>query len=138
MSTNDENPSILSHVSLGTNNLDAAVAFYDRVLEPLGITRVATIDGKAAAYGKLYPEFWISLPHDETTASTGNGVHVGFIADSKQAVHQFHEAALSAGAVDDGAPGPRPVYGEPYYGCFVHDLDGNKIEATFWDMALMQ
>ena len=43
-------------------------------------------------------------------------------------------AALEAGASPDGPPGPRPHYGEPYYGCFVRDLDGHKIEATFWDL----
>jgi len=45
----------------------------------------------------------------------------------------FFDAALAAGAKDDGKPGPRPDYGKPYYGCFCRDLDGNKIEATFWD-----
>src|SRR5690606_37499382 len=47
-------------------------------------------------------------------------------------------AALSAGATDEGAPGPREEYGAPYYGCFVRDLDGHKIEAAYWDVALMQ
>ncbi len=50
----------------------------------------------------------------------------------------FHRAAIAAGAVDEGAPGPRPEYGEPYYGCFVRDLDGHKIEAAYWDAALME
>ncbi len=41
-------------------------------------------------------------------------------------------AALDGGATDDGAPGPRPIYGKPYYGCFVRDPDGHKIEAMAW------
>ena len=45
-------------------------------------------------------------------------------------------AALEAGASGDGPPGPRPHYGAPYYGCFVRDLDGHKIEAAFWDERL--
>ncbi|MDC6652515.1 hypothetical protein N4Q54_26085, partial [Leclercia adecarboxylata] len=53
-------------------------------------------------------------------------------------VDAFHRAAIAAGGVDEGAPGPRPEYGEPYYGCFARDLDGHKIEASYWDMALMQ
>lgn len=132
----DQNPSILSHVSLGTNDVDGALAFYDKVLSTLGIVRLETLDGVGAAYGKQYPEFWIALPANEGPATVGNGVHIGFIAGSREAVHAFHEAALSAGAKDDGAPGPRPEYGEPYYGCFVIDLDGHKIEAAFWDEAL--
>jgi len=53
-------------------------------------------------------------------------------------VDAFHRAALNAGATDEGAPGPREEYGEPYYGCFVRDLDGHKIEAAFWDVELMR
>lgn len=134
----EENPSILSHVSLGTNDMDKATAFYDKALAPLGIRRVETLENFAAAYGKQYPEFWINLPADEKPASTANGVHVGFIANSKEQVQAFYDAALDAGGTDNGAPGPRPHYGEPYYGCFVIDPDGNKIEATFWDQALQQ
>ncbi len=129
----DQNPGIISHVSLGTNDLERALAFYDKVLATLGIERIENLDGIGAAYGKRYPEFWVALPANDAPATVGNGVHIGFIADSRDAVHAFHEAALSAGGVDDGAPGPRPHYGEPYYGCFVIDLDGHKIEAAFWD-----
>ncbi len=56
-----------------------------------------------------------------------------FFATSKQQVDEFHRQALLAGAADEGAPGSRPHYGEAYYGCFVRDLDGHKIEASFWD-----
>ena len=34
------------------------------------------------------------------------------------------------GGSDDGEPGPRPDYGPDYYGAFVRDPDGNKIEAA--------
>ena len=84
----------------------------------------------AVAYGKLYPEFWVQAPIDGRPASVGNGSHVGFFADSKAQVDAFHAAALTAGAGDEGAPGPRPLYGEPYYGCFIRDLDGHKVEAS--------
>lgn len=133
----DENPSILSHVSFGTNDFERAVAFYDRVLPTLGIQRIMEHPG-AVAYGKKYPEFWIQIPFDNQTATVGNGTHIGFIAPSKEAVRAFYEAAIAAGATDDGAPGGRPDYGEPYYGCYVRDLDGHKIEAAYWDEQLEQ
>ena len=128
----DDVPSILSHVSIGTDDFERAVAFYDRVLPTLGCRRVAEHPG-AVAYGRRFPEFWVQRPFDDGPASVGNGTHVGFIAPSKEAVDAFHRAAVAAGGTDDGAPGPRPDYGEPYYGCFVRDPDGHKIEATFWD-----
>lgn len=39
---------------------------------------------------------------------------------------------------DEGAPGGRLEYSEPYYGCFVRDPDGHKVEAAFWDEQLEQ
>ena len=127
----DENPSIVSHLSVGTNDFERAVAFYDKVLSTLGCKQLMKYPG-AVAYGREYPEFWVQTPIDGKPATVGNGSHVGFVANSKQAVHAFHEAALEEGGRDDGAPGPRPDYGDSYYGCFIRDLDGNKIEATYW------
>lgn len=132
-----ENPSILSHVSIGTNNFDRATAFYDRVLETIDCKRMMEHPG-AVAYGKVYPEFWVQTPVDGQPASCGNGAHIGFVAKDKAQVHAFYDAAIAAGASDDGPPGGRPHYGKPYYGCFVRDLDGHKIEAAFWDTALME
>jgi catechol 2,3-dioxygenase-like lactoylglutathione lyase family enzyme len=133
MPPEDENPNILSHVSIGTNDFDRAKAFYDRVLPTLGCREIMAHPG-TVAYGRAFPEFWIGRPFDGRPATVGNGTHIGFVAPSKEAVHAFHEAALAGGAVDEGPPGPRPEYGEPYYGCFVRDPDGHKIEAAFWDM----
>jgi len=129
----DINPSILSHISIGTNRFDDAVAFYEQVMPSLGCTRILAHPG-AVAFGREYPEFWVQAPIDGQPATVGNGTHFGFVAPDKAAVHAFYEAALAAGARDEGAPGPRKEYGEPYYGCFIRDLDGHKIEAAFWDL----
>ena len=131
----DTNPSIMSHVSLGTNNFENAVKFYDKVMATIGAKRVMEHEG-AVAYGKEYPEFWVQTPENGKAAQIANGTHYGFIAESKEQVHAFWDAAVSMGATPNGEPGPRPHYGEPYYGCFVLDLDGHKIEATFWDASI--
>jgi catechol 2,3-dioxygenase-like lactoylglutathione lyase family enzyme len=130
----DDNPSIMSHVSIGTNDFDRAVAFYDAVMPSLGAKRVVQFPG-GVAYGKQYPEFWVQTPADGGKAAVANGIHFGFVAASKDVVHAFWDAAIAAGAKPDGEPGPRPDYGAPYYGCFVRDPDGHKIEATFWDLS---
>jgi catechol 2,3-dioxygenase-like lactoylglutathione lyase family enzyme len=75
----DDNPSIVSHVSIGTNDFTRALQFYDRVLPTLGCKRIMQHPG-AAAYGKLYPEFWVQTPIDGNPAWLGNGTHVGFLA----------------------------------------------------------
>ncbi|MES2414472.1 MAG: VOC family protein [Pseudomonadota bacterium] len=132
MTTDPLPESIISHVSIGTNDFAHATAFYEAVLGTLGIRKVMEHPG-AAAFGRAYPEFWVGVPHDGGKAAVGNGSHFGFLAVSKAQVEDFYAKALELGAVSDGAPGPRPMYGPQYYGCFVRDLDGHKIEAQFWD-----
>ncbi len=130
-----ENPSIMSHVSIGTNDLKRALAFYDAVMPVIGARRMEDLEDEvgAVAYGKVFPEFWVNIPHDEKPAEPANGVHFAFMASSNENVHEFWDAALKAGAVPEGEPGPRPHYGKPYYGCFMRDPDGHKIEVMYWD-----
>lgn len=133
----NDNPSILSHVSIGSKDFDRAVVFYDAVLATLGCRRVLEHPG-AVAYGRRFPEFWVQTPIDGQPAQTANGSHFSFLAASREAVHAFYDTALAHGGRGDGKPGPRPHYGPPYYGCFVRDLDGHKIEAMFWDGSLQE
>lgn len=124
---------MLHHVSVGVRNVERAMAFYDPVLKALGYRRVVNYLPGAVAYGesKDKPEFWVGLPHDQKIPNGGNGTHVAFAAKGKAQVNKFHDAAMAAGGSNNGEPGPRPDYGPGYYGAFVYDLDGNKIEAVF-------
>lgn len=121
----------ICHASVGTNQLEQAISFYENLLATLGIDKVCHYE-KAAGFGKGYPEFWVQLPFDGQPMTVGNGTHFGFVANNKAEVDSFYKKALELGATCNGQPGKRPDYGEPYYGCFVLDLDGNKIEASFW------
>jgi hypothetical protein len=105
------------------------------VLKALGYKRVMEFLPHAVGYGTDHPEFWVQVPADGKSASVGNGVHISFMAASKNAVNAFHAAAMKAGGKDEGAPGPRPDYGPDYYGGFCRDIDGNKIEAVFIGVA---
>ena len=126
---------VISHVSIGTKDIARARAFYGVALAPLGIIENYVVDlGQgpvAIAYGDGYFDFWVQTPHDGGAPSSGNGTHIAFEAADPASVDAFHAAALAAGGSDDGAPGPRPHYGPSYYGAFVRDLDGNKIEAVY-------
>jgi catechol 2,3-dioxygenase-like lactoylglutathione lyase family enzyme len=121
---------MLHHVSVGVSDVARAAKFYDAVLKTLGFKRVADFSPHAIGYGTDRPEFWIGPPHDGKAMSAGNGTHLGFVARSKGQVQKFHEAALREGGSNNGEPGPRPDYGPEYYGAFIYDLDGNKIEAA--------
>jgi catechol 2,3-dioxygenase-like lactoylglutathione lyase family enzyme len=121
---------MLHHVSIGVADVARAAQFYDRALKELGYKRVLEFLPYGIGYGDAQPAFWVQLPHDQQAASTGNGVHIAFNATSEDMIRAFHRAAVEAGGTDDGAPGPRPDYGPHYFGAFVRDLDGNKIEAV--------
>jgi catechol 2,3-dioxygenase-like lactoylglutathione lyase family enzyme len=121
---------MLHHVSVGVADVARAAQFYDRVLRELACRRVLEFLPYGIGYGDKLPQFWVQLPHDRRAASIGNGVHVAFNATSEAMVRAFHRAALEAGGTNDGAPGPRPDYGPDYFGAFVRDLDGNKLEAV--------
>lgn len=127
--------SAISHVSLGTNNYASAIAFYDQLMPTVGCRKIMEHDN-ARAYGKDFPEFWIQQPIDAGAAESANGTHIAFIAASREEVDEFYRVGIAAGAADGGPPGPRPQYGEPYYACFLFDLDGHKIEAMYWDGSL--
>ena len=121
---------MLHHVSVGVADVARAAQFYDPVLRALGYKRVLEFLPYGIGYGDKLPQFWVQLPHDQRAATIGNGVHVAFNAASEAMISAFHRAALEAGGTDDGSPGPRPDYGPEYFGAFVRDLDGNKLEAV--------
>lgn len=126
---------MLHHVSVGVADVTRATKFYDPVMKALGYKRIMEFMPYGVAYGENAPSFWVQLPHDQQAPSPGNGNHIGFSARTKNAVNKFHSMALANGGIDNGGPGPRPDYGPDYYGAFVIDLDGNKIEATFHPVA---
>ena len=127
---------MLDHVSIPVFDLGRSRSFYDAVLEPLGARRRIERPG-AAGYGTgPGPGFWL-LERQQGGATPGPGLHVCFRAASAAQVHAFHEAGLARGAKDAGAPGPRPEYSAGFYGAFLIDPDGYKVEAT-WRSALAQ
>ncbi len=122
---------MLSHVTLGSNDLERAIAFYDALLATLGIPRQETslehgLVGYAAAPDAT-PQFWIMRPINGQPASTGNGSTVAFEAPDRRTVDAFHRAGLEAGGTCEGPPGERPHYHPDYYGAYLRDLDGDKL-----------
>jgi catechol 2,3-dioxygenase-like lactoylglutathione lyase family enzyme len=125
---------VLDHVSIPVSDLGRSQSFYDAVLEPLGACRRIERPG-ALGYGTgPVPGFWL-LEREPGGAKPGPGLHVCFCAASAEEVHAFYQAGLALGAKDAGAPGLRPEYSAGFYGAFLIDPDGYKVEAT-WRSAL--
>ena len=125
----DDNPSILNHMSLGSDDLERAGQFYDAVLAPVGAKRIMT-ESYGISGGKVFPEFWVGPAFDGKATGPGNGTHVAFTAPDRAAVDAFYEAGLAAGGTCDGPPGERD-YHPGYYAAFLRDPDGHKVEAVY-------
>jgi len=119
---------MFSHVTVGSNDIARAKAFYDNVTRPLGLVRHMEFpDG--IGYGRQggRPQLWIVKPLDKNAATVGNGITIGLDADTRPAVDAAHAAAIANGGKDEGKPGLRPHYHANYYGAYVRDPDGNKV-----------
>ena len=118
---------MLDHVGLNVKDYQASRAFFEQALAPIGYSVVMAFDEwKAAGFGGAdTPVFWIA-----EREPAGTGTHVAFTCSDRAMVDAFHDAALGAGGIDNGQPGLREQYHPTYYGAFVHDLDGNNIEAV--------
>jgi catechol 2,3-dioxygenase-like lactoylglutathione lyase family enzyme len=117
---------MIAHTTLPVSNYSKSKAFYSDVLSTLGYRNNMEY-GKSAGFndGKN-TDFWIS--EEKSVVPT----HLAFEASSRKQVEAFHKAALAAGAKDNGAPGYRD-YSPGYFAAFVIDLDGNNIEAVWYD-----
>lgn len=126
---------MLLYVTLGTNDLERSMRFYDPVMAALGFARHATLDDEigygpvpAPAEGRAC-RIWITRPYLKLPATWGNGTLIALPAATHEAVKAFHAAALSHGGHDEGAPGLRPYHAK-FYACYVRDPDGNKLSAV--------
>ncbi|MES2994677.1 MAG: VOC family protein [Patescibacteria group bacterium] len=120
---------MISHTSVAVRDYAKSKELYITMLAPLGYTLGTDLPQYTAA-GFMQngtQDFWIGQSPKEGTT------HVAFKAASSDEVQVFYDAALAAGATDNGAPGYRAAYSPGYYGAFVHDFDGNNIEAVWMD-----
>ena len=120
---------MIDHVSVGVSDLQRSAAFYDAVLGALGMSRLVDRE-TTVGFGKRYPEVWLNRRPGMVALPQSTGMHICLRARSEDAVRAFHAAALANGGTDDGAPGPRSAAMTSYFGAFVRDPDGNRLEAA--------
>jgi len=119
---------MIGYVTLGTNDLARAQAFYDALFSMIGATRQWESE-RSTGWGTSAqaPALAVIKPFDGEPATVGNGVMVALVMASCEAVDAFYAKAIELGAQDEGKPGPRGTGG--YYGAYFRDPDGNKIAA---------
>jgi predicted lactoylglutathione lyase len=117
---------MIGYVTLGTNDLPRAKAFYDALLGEIGIRRLMEFGDRGYAWGVAMdkPALGIMKPYDGKAATAGNGTMVAIAVNTRDKVERVHAKALALGGKDEGAVGPR---GEGFYAGYFRDLDGNKL-----------
>lgn len=116
---------MLAYVTLGTNNTEKALAFYDAFMSEIGGKRLFD-NGRLYFYGKGpgQPMIGIGGPYDEQAATTGNGIMPAIACADRAEVDRAYAKAIELGAVCDGEPGERMP---TFYGAYFRDPDGHKI-----------
>jgi catechol 2,3-dioxygenase-like lactoylglutathione lyase family enzyme len=120
---------MIDHVSVAVRDLAASGALYDAILTHLELKRLVTREA-TIGFGKRYPEFWLNLRPNLPRVTADTGVHICLRAPNDEAVRAFFDGALARGCFSAGDPGPRQAAMTTYFGAFIFDLDGNKIEAV--------
>ena len=116
---------MLGYATIGTSDMDRAVAFYDALLAEIGAKQLFGMD-RIKFYGTSTQEAMLALciPYDEQPQHRGNGNMIAIPGGDRPGVDKLYAKALELGATDEGPPGERlPVF----YGAYVRDLDGNKL-----------
>ncbi len=118
---------MIGYVTLGTNDLARAAAFYDKIAAALGTSRMMENEnfiawgapGGAAGIG-------ITKPFDGNAATVGNGVMVALECKDAAQVDAIYNLAISLGAKCEGPAGER---WPGFYAGYFRDPDGNKLNA---------
>jgi len=118
---------MIDHISIAVADLARSADFYEAAFAPIGLKRLVERPG-TVGFGKKYPEFWLNARPGLAPGADGTGAHICLRAPSEDAVTAFYAAALAGGALGDGEPGPRRGEMTEYFGAFILDPDGNKIE----------
>ena len=125
---------MIDHLSIADSDLERSGTFYAAILAPLELTRLVERPN-TIGFGKRYPEIWLNARPALAPIPADTGAHVALRAPSAEAVSAFHAAALAQGGTCDGPPGPRQAAMTTYFGAFVRDPDGNRIEAVHFPRA---
>lgn len=115
----------LDHITVKVRDFKSARRFYQAALGELGMNVNSEFPSAFGLGSKDQRIFWVARDRN----ASGHG-HYAFRVDHPEEVDAFHEAALAAGGVEHGKPGPRPDYGPNYYAAFVEDREGNNIEVV--------
>ncbi len=123
---------MLSHVMIGSNDIEKSKAFYNAVLGVLGagepMANVNATGQTRLFYMHNGSTFCVSEPINGEPASCANGFTIGFKCDSPEQVKQLHDVAIANGGTSiEDPPGPRTGSMGVMNLCYFLDPDGHKM-----------
>jgi catechol 2,3-dioxygenase-like lactoylglutathione lyase family enzyme len=121
---------MIGYVTVGSNDLEKARAFYDALMPTIGASRIMEFGDNFTMYGTGMnrPGLAVCKPYNGNAAIVGNGNMAAIVCDSREKVDAIYATALKLGGTDEGPPGLRGEEGpQAFYGAYFRDLDGNKL-----------
>lgn len=112
----------MNYFVVGTNNMDAAIQFYDALFEQEQLEKLMPAERMTYWLGEDFA-FAVAIPFDEAPATHGNGTMVGFSVGSAAKVKDYYKKAIALGGTCEGEPCQRG----PRFSAYVRDLDSNKL-----------
>ena len=124
---------MIGYVTLGTDDLDRARAYFSELLGTIGGKELMRIDDDTGftlyGTGMDRPGIVVLKPFDKSPASPGNGTMIAIPFTNRDTVDAFHAKALELGGTDEGAPDTRGDPSDGYYFAYFRDPDGHKFAA---------
>ena len=124
---------MIGYITLGTDDIARARAFYDALLCELGAKRMMEFGDELGGFtlwgtGMDKPGIAVTRPYDGAAAHPGNGPMAALVLLERAQVDALHAKALELGGTCEGPPGLRGDEGpQAFYAAYFRDLDGNKL-----------
>ena len=121
---------MIGYVTLGSNDLEKARAYYDALFGSIGAGRLMEFGENFTMYGTAWgrPAVAITKPFNGEAATPGNGNMTALVLDTREKVDALYAKAIELGGSDEGPPGLRGEEGDQaFYGAYFRDPEGNKL-----------
>ena len=128
----------LHHVDLRVTNYRLSVAFYDRVLRPLGFRRAHIREEIVTYYLRggtslgIRPLKKRRIPSVSYSYKRAGLHHIAISVPRKREVDEFYELLTKGGERILHPPARYDRYAKGYYSVFFLDPDGIELEVVYW------
>ena len=123
----------IHHIDITVQNLRRSSDFYDRVLPPMGFTRIEDAP-EGPIWAGAHVEVGLQAAHDsggQHDRYSPGLHHLAFTAPTRESVDDLHRQLLEMGGAIFDAPAEYPEYCRGYYAVFFTDPDGIKLEYVY-------